>query len=340
VAVLLVWAGISFVVKMNEHLHETLSHGCHVSPVDSFQPSNWTAIDATEDIFELMASIMTPFAPWFLADFYLGDEFELHLGEKMFASLISHTRTRFASDCTKIPERSVIFVQVNFFEHFRQDCLTKLVAKVVLITGQWHLPAISVKAEALQILDNPNILHWFAQNPIVVHEKYTGIPYGVLPDNLPYFVAAVKNLLADERPKATLLLNVFMAETHPDRFALKDPSAERLEPAAFYEKISGAQFVVSPMGDRPDSYRHWESIGLGSIPICNCPPEYNQLFRSNMIMVNTSKLLELISDPTPLSKVEHKIPNRDVLLLETWKQKVHMYKSDSRRPSLLCTPFV
>jgi hypothetical protein len=37
----------------------------------------------------------------------------------------------------------------------------------------------------------------------------------------------------------------------------------------YYEEISNYKYVISPHGDRPDCYRHWESIGLGAVPIAN-----------------------------------------------------------------------
>ena len=32
----------------------------------------------------------------------------------------------------------------------------------------------------------------------------------------------------------------------------------------FYEKVAVSRFLISPHGDRPDCYRHWEAIGLAA----------------------------------------------------------------------------
>jgi hypothetical protein len=37
----------------------------------------------------------------------------------------------------------------------------------------------------------------------------------------------------------------------------------------YYAELAKYKYVISPHGDRPDCYRHWEAIGLGVIPIAN-----------------------------------------------------------------------
>jgi len=271
---------------------------------------------------------MTPFSPWFLADYYMGDEFEERLGKDLFERLLNHTGINATADCSKLPDLSSLFVSVDFFERFRLDCLPVLSNRIVLITGRWHLPALTNRTEVLKILDNPNIFHWFAQNPILTHDKYTSIPYGVMHDNLPSFVAAVKaSLYSTKKEKNTLLLNLHLSLTHPSRSALIDPSGLRVSPKDYYDQISDAKYVVSPIGDRPDCYRHWESIGVGAVPVCNCPTEFRQLFGPSMLFRNTTQIAELLLDPSPLEKVgKHLYANRDLLLLDAWRRRINRLK--------------
>ena len=334
VKLLAVLAFVSFFMRSNfddnaKVLKETVSRHYDLSSTVSKAPLvTWSAGIGSGDTFELMTSIMTPFSPWFLTDFYMGDEFEARLGRDMFDLLLNHTGINIAVDCSKIPDLSTLFVSVNFFEQFQRNCLHVLANRIILITGQWYLPALANRTEALNTLENPKIFHWFAQNPITTHDKYTAIPYGVLHRNLPSFVAAVKESLSRKEEKSTLLLNLHMGETHPDRAVLTDPSAKRLPPKAYYDEISNAKYVVSPMGDRPDAYRHWESIGLGAIPVCNCPIEFGQLFGPSMLFRNTTEIFALLSDPSPLQKVGEQVhANMELLLLDTWRQKIDCLKA-------------
>jgi hypothetical protein len=84
--------------------------------------------------------------------------------------------------------------------------------------------------------------------------------------------------------------------------------------------MSEARFILSPIGDRNDCYRHWESIGLGTIPISNIGELYKDLFQDNMIYVeNTEKMLKLYNEQKNL---DYKCPNKDLICVDYWKDYI------------------
>jgi hypothetical protein len=50
------------------------------------------------------------------------------------------------------------------------------------------------------------------------------------------------------------------------------PSGKRLKPAQYFEAVASHRYVLSPNGDRPDCYRIYEALGLGTIPITELDP--------------------------------------------------------------------
>jgi hypothetical protein len=59
----------------------------------------------------------------------------------------------------------------------------------------------------------------------------------------------------------------------------------RLGLARYLLAVLRHQYVISPQGDRPDTYRHWESIALGAVPISDLAPHWTELFGEHMVFV-------------------------------------------------------
>jgi hypothetical protein len=71
-----------------------------------------------------------------------------------------------------------------------------------------------------------------------------------------------------------------------------------VSPLVFYERIVRAKCLVLPRGDRQDTYRHWEAIGLGALPIANINRMlYGSLFEGDMVyMDDTRDMARLLKD--------------------------------------------
>lgn len=290
----------------------------------SFNCSDWHCVMKNglknHDHTALMNEIMTPFAPWFLSEYFMGDEFEQHIGTKHLNDHRSVTRISSAPHCAFLPEMAVLFVQVNFFRKFVTDCLPFLQRRMILITGQWHLPALEENADTMLTLRNPLVYHWFAQNPVVAHEKLSALPYGVKHENLGAFQLELKTPAL----KSITLVNLPLSPTHVDREPLIDESTSKDSMDVYYRKLKSARYVISPMGDRPDTYRHWEAIGLATVPICNCPLTLKLLFLDGMLLAEPDAMVRLLKSSKRLSNVSRidLSTTQNLLAVGYWKARI------------------
>ena len=106
----------------------------------------------------------------------------------------------------------------------------------------------------------------------------------------------------------------------------------------YCRRIAQARFILSPPGDRFECYRHWEAIGVGAVPICDCPAPYAQLFSGWMLLArNSTELVDWAREPALLRAryndqtrqlraitpydMRPPGPTRDVRNIKTWSMK-------------------
>jgi len=225
-------------------------------------------------------------------------------------------------------EMQILYVQVNYFEFFYNTILPKITSNIILVTGQFHLPQLHITSMSDNVLNNTYIKYWFSQNPIYDHPKYIPIPYGIYYEFLPKYLDILLNTnSSNSLNKSNNLIHLYMTkENNECRKILPDVPKEDVE--TYYKKLSDCEFILSPIGDRPDCYRHWEAIGLGVIPISNVPHLYKKMFTDSMIYVeNTSEMLKLLDNNNNNNKLVYNKPNRDVICVDYWKNIISQYKN-------------
>ena len=75
-------------------------------------------------------------------------------------------------------------------------------------------------------------------------------------------------------------------------------STTKLSYTKYCSQLAAARFVISPAGDRFECFRHWEAIGLGTVPVCDCPRVYSQIVPGGMLIAsNSTELVELAQRP-------------------------------------------
>ncbi len=240
----------------------------------------------------LVREVMNPFSPWFLSDLYYGDELFQHFGSDVQSILNSKPLN--TSHCKFIHGNSVVFVDTKLFPQFVKNCIPLIQNRIILLTGRWQLPMIHESNLTNEVLNNPRIVHWFSQNPMLKHPKYTGIPYGVHQGKLKTLLRIVN----EDRNKTKIIRNLFLEKTNDEREEFI--GGKKLPHRIYCRKIKTSKFLISPIGDRPDTYRHWESIALGTVPICNCPDEFKDLFKGNGIVASKQEMLKWMSDSSEL----------------------------------------
>lgn len=268
----------------------------------------------------ILKNIINPFTPYYISDFYYGNEL------KVFKMPDTKSIDLFNMDnIKKIKNNNIIFVQVKFFEEFFNKILPLIKCNFILITGQTHRGKPLKKNESAKALLNDNrLIKWFSQNPIFENEKYLPFPYGinngVSLNNKPKEKQIINyaKILIKNYEKNLNIINLNLRITHPCRKIFKEEP--RLELYDFYKKMAKAKFILSPIGDRDDCYRHWEAIGLGTIPISNVNDLHKKLFKKNMIYEsNPNKMLEMYNMQKNL---EYKCPNKDLICVDYWKNYI------------------
>ena len=126
----------------------------------------------------------------------------------------------------------------------------------------------------------PNITKWFLSNTMIEDERIEGIPFGtnqgaseILPTIKKYDFEDKKNLLyvnwqnyTEERYR---LKNEFAFKKLP-WVTVREESDLDIE--EFLDEIAQHVYILCPQGNGVDTYRLWETIYLGSIPVViDCP---------------------------------------------------------------------
>ena len=262
-----------------------------------------------DDLNILINNIITSFTPYYISNHYIGNEIsEYKLPKTLSNNLLNNL------NYNEINEFDIIFCQVNFFNYFFNIILPNIKCKIILITGQWQLPMLNKNNNTDILLNDERIHKWYSQNPIYTNNKYYAFPYGInygYDQNNPSLKTYAHFLLNSKNyEKKENIINLPMNyNTNICRNVFE--KLNYIDYETYCNKLIISKFILSPIGDRNDCYRHWEAIGFGVVPICNINNEYKSLFNENMIYVNnTNEMLDLLNNNINL---EYVLPNKNLI---------------------------
>ena len=92
------------------------------------------------------------------------------------------------------------------------------------------------------------------------------------------------NLFATTVPK---IYAGYLACTQPGRKRM-DTSKEKLKRPQFYAMLSQHDYVMSPNGDRPECYQHYEALGLGTVPLTQLDHNVHHHFIGTGLIFNNT----------------------------------------------------
>jgi hypothetical protein len=170
--------------------------------------------------------------------------------------------------CQQAP---VLFVYTHLLEYFRLYIAPCLQQPFVLIT---HNSDHAVGLQDLDLLNHPQLLHWWAQNVAVGHTRLSALPIGLA--NQQWGVAKLQQLLAAAQTiHKDRLLYANVALTHPSRVQAMQAAAQvpgvtqesGLDYPAYLSAMARHRFCLCPRGNGLDSHRIWEALYLDCIPI-------------------------------------------------------------------------
>ena len=256
----------------------------------------------------LFKNIINPFSGYLLCNHFIGYEI---FQTKIFCSNINNLYKN--QNYNSINHYDIIYIECTLFDYFTDNIMYKIDKKIILITGLYNYPQIFKSSKTDYLLNHPNILLWISQNPIYLnHPKYVPFPYGIAHYKLEKY--AKQLLLSVNKTKHITFLPINNATNECRK---KLPELPIMDTSEYYEKISESEFVISPIGDRDDCYRHYECIGLGSIPISNVGETYKALFQDNMYYCDIDKMIEIMD--SNIIDVSYSIPNRDLICFDYHK---------------------
>ena len=91
----------------------------------------------------------------------------------------------------------------------------------------------------------------------------------------------------------------------------------------YLREILQSKYVLSPDGNHPDCHRHYESIGLGAIPITQLDPYfYSHLREGPIIYNNTIWNLTELNSSLPMMQPRRRSVNRNMVFEEYWIEYV------------------
>ena len=276
-----------------------------------------TLLEKNNSYETCMYNIINPFSLYYLCNHYYGDEV------KIINIPIPNDKNNLLinNNLSKIKDFDIIHCEVNYFNKFCNEILDKIEQKIILTTGQWHLPQIYKSDLTEKILNHKNVVLWISQNPIYENSsKYLAFPYGILHTNIHEYsraLIATKNLLKNKE----LIYLPISRDTHPCRQEL--PMIPLIPASQYYTNIFQGKFILSPIGDRDDCYRHYESIGLGTIPISNVGKMYKSIFTTNMIYADIHYMKKMLNKN--YFNLTYTEPNRDLICFEYYKNIVETH---------------
>jgi hypothetical protein len=182
---------------------------------------------------------------------------------------------------SQLEENDTVFVPLTEVERFVNDMLDGLSTNIVVISGNWMDVEPPSNTAIYKLLTNPHVLKWFAQNlpkyggANPFHPKIAPFPYGLLEAGTNPIFPAYKEILFGNIQNGSNKTNFIFAGPlgkHGNGKRTSIPQRELMRPRDYFLQMSKSTYVLSPDGDRPECYRHYEAIGLGTVPITELDP--------------------------------------------------------------------
>ncbi len=228
-----------------------------------------------------------------------------YLSGDTFRAIANHVHDM---DSTVTPasvhKNDIVFVQSHLLRDYFSAIHPHITEPYILIS---HNADENITAEFTPFISK-TIIHWFAQNCVIVHPKVTPLPIGL--ENkwyhlhgIPAFFDRLRSLVVQKR---TAVLYKFSIKTNVAERTLATTSLEQAPNAETYadwresyqylSSLQNVKFVASPAGNGEDCIRTWEAMYLKTVPILRrsvFATYFEGLGLPIMIIENWAELTEL-----------------------------------------------
>jgi hypothetical protein len=188
-------------------------------------------------------------------------------------------------DLELVDEAAVIFVYTHEVDAFLDCIWPVLTSPKVLVT---HNSDAEIGERHRQWLDSDRAcrVQWFAQNATVSHAHLTPLPIGIGNPTWPHGDLRALTSIARRTRDSTkdrLVFARFDPGTYPPRRAVWEalrrsfPELEAAPPRPipfrrYLAELARHRFAICPRGNGIDTYRVWESLYLGVVPVVERSP--------------------------------------------------------------------
>jgi len=260
--------------------------------------------------------VVTPLAGFILSDFYLSNEVDSR--DLTFLN----RRSRRLNGSQNPVTGGIVYVQVDQIDEFAERYLPVMARDFVLVTSKWHLPGLAKTRAVQEILRSPHFLIWYSTNQVFPALGIRPFPFGISHEAA-WQVWRRMVLPRLARRRSGILIP--HATQHPHLsgrpLAIRKSLAPMMEPQvplpSYLAALGRSLYVISPPGDRPDTYRHWEVLAMGATPVCVSEPFLQDLLGRHAVFCDD--LLDACQGRIELGKTR---PAPSLATLAYWKARI------------------
>jgi hypothetical protein len=253
----------------------------------------------------------------------------LEIPEREIRSLFKKKRVEAAPDLPFLSicrKAKIIFVYPHLLAYFKTYIAPRLVDPFILVS---HNSYEGIAAEHLDLLNNPNLVAWFAQNCEFAHNKLLGLPTGLTNSQADESRLTVLYQAAKSYKKTKSLYVVLSDFAHSGENVVDDVIAS-LKGVSIASKVSytedennmaAHQFCLCPRGNGVDTHRFWEAQYLDCIPVI-LKQDWTQAYSNLPVLVlNAWEDLKTIDLSEVYIRISSTHFNRASLNLDYYRQK-------------------
>jgi len=237
-------------------------------------------------------------------------------------------------DITKIKHNSKIFVKPNFLDMFFSYLFPRIKKKFYLYTGASDY---EMDTKYLKYVNNVKIIKWIGHNITMNHKKVIKVPIGLstkVGENVKLLEDLRQRRIKYENKEGKMLVT-YMEQTCKKRTNIKThfekqdwtEVAPKCDYETYMDNINNYKFICCPRGNGIDTYRFWESIYMGCVPIVESSLLDDLYSKVNCIIVDS--FFNLKKEQLDNFKYNNDLMGEESLLLESYDSNISSMSSSN-----------
>lgn len=241
-----------------------------------------------------------------------------------------------------VKDGDILFVPIDFLDHFFNDIHPHIDAKYKLISSKSDL-TLTDKYE--KFIDD-KIIHWWSINNELTHEKVSSIPLGL--DNKhwrfrnnPQGETSILTDIIHERVETSksILMSFRISTNEKERQKCYDtfkevPSVEIINFKDqdrfaygclhnYYRKVKQHMFTLCPFGNGYDCHRIWQVLYLGAVPIIKRHKTMESFYNLPVWWIDDWNEVLETNIKEKFETIKSKTYNKEIMFFDYWKRVIN-----------------